>query len=276
MEYRERLPHPALRPFVRVCWTLTDDGRGGAGAQPILPDGCSELVVHRAHPFRRITGALDEAQAPLLFFVGQMRQPVLLAPGGAAEAVGLRFQSHGAYALLGLPQHALVDAIAPADALGLPWLSAALRRARDAPTSAAASEALEDALLRRLAQRTGARDPRVDAAVALVAGSDGAVSVEAAAARAGTSTRHLERLFRDWVGLGPKALCRVARFQAAAARVRHEPALPLAAVSADSGYFDQAHMVRDFLALGGTSPNQMRRGLGRITAAMMMSRAWDD
>jgi transcriptional regulator GlxA family with amidase domain len=93
--------------------------------------------------------------------------------------------------------------------------------------------------------------------------------VEEAAAFAGTSRRHLERLFREWVGVGPKVLARLARFQAAAALLLRAPQLPLAAVSADSGYFDQSHMVRDFLALGGTSPERMRQGLSHMTAAMM-------
>jgi AraC-like DNA-binding protein len=263
MDYRERLPHPGLRPFVRACWTLCG---GSAGAQPILPDGCTELVVHRERPFRLFAGLVEERQAPLLF-VGQMRRPVLLAPDGAAEAIGIRFHPHGAFALLGLPQRALADVIPAGDSLALPWLTSALRRAQEAPSPAAGLELLERALLAHIARAR--REPRVEAAVAIIGRHDGVVSVEAAAARAGTSARHLERLFRQWVGVGPKTLARVARFQAAAARVLRAPTLPLAAVSADSGYFDQAHMVRDFLALGGASPDQMRRGLGHMTAAML-------
>jgi AraC-like DNA-binding protein len=270
VEYRERLPHPALRPFVRACWTLVGGGAETA-PQPILPDGCTELVVHRQRPFRRFAAGVVERQAPLLF-AGQMRRPVLLAPDGAAEALGIRFHPHGAYALLGLPQQELVDEIPPADALGLPWLAAALRRAREAATLPCALGLVEQALLRRLERRRAVRDGRVDAVVGLVERSRGAVGVEAAAAFAGTSRRHLERLFREWVGVGPKVLARLARFQAAAARVTREPAVPLSAVSADSGYFDQAHMIREFQALGGASPDQMRRGLSRMTAAMMNGR----
>ena len=50
MDYREWPPHPALRPFVRAYGAL-----GGASAdarpQPVLPDGSSELIVHRERPF---------------------------------------------------------------------------------------------------------------------------------------------------------------------------------------------------------------------------------
>jgi len=52
MHYSEFLPHPRLRPFVRVCWTLSGPGAEMA-PQPVLPDGCTELIVHRGRPFWR-------------------------------------------------------------------------------------------------------------------------------------------------------------------------------------------------------------------------------
>ena len=88
----------------------------------------------------------------------------------------------------------------------------------------------------------------------------------------GTGRRHLERLFRDEVGVGPKVLARLVRFQAAAARVVGEPDAPLVAVSGDSGYFDQSHMIRDFLAFAGSSPDELRRRLGQMTAWMLAAR----
>jgi hypothetical protein len=64
MEYRETPPPPARRPFVRTYWTLSGPGAGSA-PQPVLPDGSSELIVHRARPFRRHTVERgNERQSP--------------------------------------------------------------------------------------------------------------------------------------------------------------------------------------------------------------------
>jgi AraC-like DNA-binding protein len=52
-----------------------------------------------------------------------------------------------------------------------------------------------------------------------------------------------------------------------------EPAVPLAAVSGDSGYFDQSHMIRDFMSFAGSSPDELRRRLGQMTAWMLAARA---
>ncbi|HEV7502207.1 MAG TPA: DUF6597 domain-containing transcriptional factor, partial [Vicinamibacteria bacterium] len=67
MEYREWPPHPILRPFVRAYWAL-EGGSEVSPPQPVLPDGSSELVVHRAAPFRRHTAArAAERQSRRLF-----------------------------------------------------------------------------------------------------------------------------------------------------------------------------------------------------------------
>lgn len=268
MEYRETPPPPALRPFVRTYWTLSGPGAGSA-PQPVLPDGSSELIVHRARPFRRHTVERgNERQSPLLF-VGQMRAPVILEPDGAAEVVAIRFRPHGAFALLGCPQDRLADEIADVPGLGLPWLTAAVRRAEEAPTAAAAIDELEGALLRRLNARPPRGDERVGAALDLITRAGGDVRVESAAAFAGTSRRHLERLFVEQIGVGPKVFARLLRFQAAAARLVAEPNVPLAAVSGDSGYFDQSHMIHDFLTFAGSSPAELRQRLAPLTAWMI-------
>jgi methylphosphotriester-DNA--protein-cysteine methyltransferase len=293
LQYREWPPHPALRPFVRAYWAL--HGRGAEShPQPVLPDGSSELIVHRRNPFRRHTARdVSEVavQPPSLsevavqptslsevavqserLFVGQMRAPVVLQADGDADVVGIRFRPHGAFALLECPQHRFADEIPEVEALSLRWLGEATRRAQEADTAEAALARLEEALLGRLRVRTRRIDPRVAAVVDMIERTAGDVRIEGAAEQAGTSRRHLERLFVEQVGIGPKVLARLARFQAAAVRVVDEPAAPLAAVSGDGGYFDQSHMIRDFMTFAGSSPDELRRRLGQMTAWMLVAR----
>ena len=78
--------------------------------------------------------------------------------------------------------------------------------------------------------------------------------------------------FLQQVGLTPKAYARVVRFTAAAARVMEDPSSRLADVSNEAGYFDQSHMIRDFLAFAGASPEALRLRLGQMTAWMLAAR----
>jgi AraC-like DNA-binding protein len=88
------------------------------------------------------------------------------------------------------------------------------------------------------------------------------VRVDDLAARLGTSTRSLQRLFADHVGLGPKWVinrCRI--LEAADLAASAEPGTPpdWAALAAELGYSDQAHLVRDFTSAVGTPPDRYAR-----------------
>ena len=84
--------------------------------------------------------------------------------------------------------------------------------------------------------------------------SGGGIEVNALAREVGWSRRHLTQQFQRELGLSPKVVGRVVRFDRAR-RLLTRPARPgLAAVAATCGYFDQAHLTREFRELAGMSP----------------------
>ena len=100
-------------------------------------------------------------------------------------------------------------------------------------------------------------DPAAEQAATLVARitDDPALRrVDQLAAASGISVRGLQRLFADYVGVGPKWVMRRARLHEAAARADSGEAIDWAALAADLGYADQAHLTRDFTATIGLPP----------------------
>jgi len=267
--YREIAPHPRLAPYVRTCWMLSG-AASEMGPQPVLPDGCTELIVHRGRPFWRHDDSGIAVRQATRLFVGQMLAPVVLAPEGHADIVAIRFEPFGAFALIGGHQSAPASLIVDADSLGEAWLSRAIRAAESADTAEIALHMLETALLARLDQRRRRSvDARVATAVHALTRARGAMTIEALAATASASARHLERLFQEQVGTSPKRFARVLRFQAAAAQVTAESPMSFADIATDSGYFDQAHMIRDFVTMSGTTPREFQRSLGALTKVML-------
>src|SRR5262249_14315437 len=120
-------------------------------------------------------------------------------------------------------------------------------------------EARLDRLDRVLADALGDRviDPRVEQALARLAAAGGAVSVGELSRAAGASPRNLQRLMTKWVGLGPKQLARILRFQGVLDRVERGERFDWAALAADLGYADQAHLVREVAAFAGLSPTEL-------------------
>jgi AraC-like DNA-binding protein len=81
----------------------------------------------------------------------------------------------------------------------------------------------------------------------------GAIPIQSLAREIGWSRRHFSERFRDLIGATPKSAARVFRFERAC-RVIVDQRPSLANVAASCGYFDQAHMTREWRALAGCSP----------------------
>jgi AraC-like DNA-binding protein len=91
--------------------------------------------------------------------------------------------------------------------------------------------------------------------------SGGQVPVAQLVREVGWSRRHFTARFREQVGLPPKTLARVLRFERAARMGERRGSRSWADVAAACGYYDQAHLVRDFQDLAGCTPTEFERGL---------------
>ncbi len=260
MHYEERAPHPRLRPFVEAYWILTGSPDSPA-LDPILPDGRSEIIVHRGAPFLRVQPGHDPARQTSLLFGGQLRTPTFLVADGGAEILGIRFRPCGASMFVRAPQTEFVDEVVDAGDAVAPWLTEALRRAQDAPTVDAAIAVVERALLGHATE-----PPRgfavASAAVDRLLASRGQATIEHVAADTGLSRRHIERVFLRHVGVTPKFFARIQRFQAAVDAVAREPWIDVALAH---GYADQPHLIRDFRELSGSSPQKLMTNFGALT-----------
>jgi AraC-like DNA-binding protein len=175
----------------------------------------------------------------------------------------------GARALLGLPAGELAEIDVPADMV----LGAACAELRDRAVAAAGWPerfAILDEILLRLASPADVA-PEVGWAWRRLLESGGRMRMADLAAGTGWSGRHLASRFRAEIGLTPKAAARVIRFtrartllarQAIADQngyglaVAGQNGYRLADTAAACGYFDQAHLAREFRALAGCPPSQ--------------------
>ena len=96
-------------------------------------------------------------------------------------------------------------------------------------------------------------DERVVRAVQAIRASHGAVALDRLTLEVGATPRTLQRLFATDVGVSPKLLVRITRFQRVFATWRDDPT-SLARVAAECGYYDQSHLVRDFRDFAGAAP----------------------
>src|SRR5262249_51282116 len=81
------------------------------------------------------------------------------------------------------------------------------------------------------------------------------------------SQRRFIQVFKAEVGLTPKLFSRIQRFQRIRSFIQRNPSINWADLAVDLGYFDQSHLIREFLEFSGLSPtdyvNRLRKSLYR-------------
>ncbi|MQA88099.1 MAG: helix-turn-helix domain-containing protein [Streptosporangiales bacterium] len=100
-------------------------------------------------------------------------------------------------------------------------------------------------------------DPRAEEAadiVAKIAANPEITRVDVLVRALDTSVRQLQRLFAEYVGIGPKWVIRRYRLHEVTERLAKGAEIDWASLAAQLGYADQAHFVRDFKKMFGESP----------------------
>jgi AraC-like DNA-binding protein len=264
------LPAPRLRPFIARYV-----GYRQAGVPPArhrgLPSPYLTVIFTLDDPLT-LAGHPDPRQPPGSYrtLVGGLHTaPALITHPGRQSGIQLAVSPLGARALLGLPAGELAGIdVEGSDVLG-PLTDRIAERLQAAGDWPARFAVLDQMLTPRLAVGpaggpvSGPADgvgAEVSHAWRLLLASGGRRAVSGLAAETGWSDRHLRNRFRAETGLTPKAAARVIRFDRARRVLQGRAAagmtLPtLAGLAADCGFYDQAHLAREFRDLAGCPPS---------------------
>jgi AraC-like DNA-binding protein len=204
-----------------------------------------------ATPTPTVTVILNAGAAfgglPRSFVAGLTDTAGIVDQTGEIECVDLKLTPLGAYTLLGLPMSELTNAVVDLDDL-LPKVG----RLAEAPSWGRRFSLLDSLLLARAQDGpTPARE--VAWGYRRLVETRGRLPIGTLAEEAGWSRRHLVARFRQQVGLPPKTMARVMRFKHLVSRLATPP-VDWSRLAAECGYYDQAHMNRDFREFAGTTP----------------------
>jgi AraC-like DNA-binding protein len=182
-------------------------------------------------------------------------------PRGVLRTLSARLRLGAPEAVLGVPASRVARRIVALEDL---WGETATRRlyerlveARDAQQ---AVRVFEGAIADRLALGTRRPSPIAIHAANKLASSH----VNVVAGELGVSDRHLRRVFRESVGIGPKAYAKLARFRRALRAAREQDEAGWAHVATVAGYYDQAHLIAEFRAIADATPRAFLTELASV------------
>jgi len=251
-------PAPPLRPYIRDYHGYRYQGFP-AGVHLGLPSRYLTMVASLDEPTRVALGRDRPAHAHETLAAGLHTRPVYLPHDGDGHGVQLALTPAGARALLGLPAAALAGTVVGlADLLG-PGAGELSERMAALPGWADRFAVLDEVLCRRL----GVVEPpdRVLSHVwRRLLASGGTARVAELAREVGWSRRYLAGRFTAEYGLSPKDVARVVRFERSARLLRVPRPTSIADVASACGYYDQAHLAREWRALAGVPPSAWLAG----------------
>ena len=234
-----RLAAPRLRPYV-AGYSAFRAGAGAAGRR-VLPLNVAVVVVDFAGRGALVSGPRDT--------------PLVQEQAGWRHGVAVGLTPAGARAVLGLPARELAGAVVPLDSLPGPRAGELTGRLEAAPGPAARFAVLDEVLTAWLRPERQP-DPIAARGWQQLQAHAGKATIGELAAGLGTGRRRLEAGFAREIGLTPKTVARIARFQDAVQALA-APSGTFAAAAA-CGYADQPHFNREIRAMAGITPTELR------------------
>jgi AraC-like DNA-binding protein len=216
-----------------------------------LPSRTVNLLVNFEQPLA-LPGDSAVARRASSFVVGMQTVSTVTERSGRQHGVHVELSPLAARAVFGVPMHLLTDSLVDLpdllgkDAQRLVEKLAAAGSWRERFTT------LHDTFAARVLDAP-MPSPLVAWAWSRLRATHGSVRIEELVSESGVSHRHLVARFRDEIGVTPKTLARVLRFERSVDLV-HRARTPFAEAALAAGYYDQAHFNREIRALTGCAP----------------------
>jgi AraC-like DNA-binding protein len=254
MQVRRFPVDPLLVPYIDSIWTVTAEaGLSPNDIRTVPPDAKPELLVPIGGTMTCFVNrqTIDFPEGRIMV-IGAMEGPAVLSSGPITN-LGVEFRPGTAYRFLDGAMKELLNAVYPVETvLGrtgqeLQW------QTEDTPGIEEKVRLIQRFLIHRLDALSN-EDQLIDVAVRRIQSTNGLTPVRVLCQELGHSKQHIERKFKDRLGLSPKSLSRILRFQSVYHRLMAQPGRSISWQDPLDLYYDQAHFIKEFKHFTGFSP----------------------
>jgi AraC-like DNA-binding protein len=252
------LPEHQLAPYVASIWVFESTfGVPIADSRIIVPDGRAKIILPFGNALcAAVNQSVLNATEHQIFLIGIQRSPATIGSTATnTRTIGMELTPKGLYHCFKLNMYELTDRMVSFEELFGPW-GARLQNRVGEVDNPEEKIALLQAGLTYLLQQNQKEYALLDYAVDLIAQTHGMLTIRELAGHVGYSKRYLDVLFKDHVGLSPKSLAGILRFQACYQVLARQTSPTSLRNSLSAYYYDQAHFIKEFKRYSGFTPHQ--------------------
>lgn len=256
-------PRQELRPYIESFWVFESmTGISLTDGNLAVPNGCSKLII----PYENSLSGISDGHAGVsrehgLYFVGnRVKSTLIHSTAQKTGFIGIEFAPQGAFPLFGISMQETVDEkIFDSEVLFGKW-------GRDTREIICNLEGLDQKIsflqdeLVRLSRRNH-RNRIIDFCVGTLRLAHGRIPIKELERNTGYTRRYLDLLFKQHVGLSPKVLAGIFRFQKFYKRWAQGQPYELVKEELYDFYYDQAHFSKEFKRMTDRSPREFMTGV---------------
>lgn len=226
-----------------------------------LPDGNTEIIFdfHDGPQFIYDNQTLKEIQACHHVWASGVRTGFISIPSGKQAAMFvISFKKGMAYPFFPVPMSEMSDRVVDADLLWGRDFAHLREHLLEIPEIDRKFMAAQRFLLKHF-QNKFSLNPAVEHAVSEIIRSPDQINLRRVSETIGYSQKHFISMFKQQVGVTPKAYLKIIRFQKAINEIEGQQDVSWTGISQDCGFYDQAHFIHDFKFFSGFTPEEYIR-----------------
>jgi AraC-like DNA-binding protein len=226
----------------------------------VTPNGCAKLIIPCDNAIESVAdGRRQVSHEHQMYFVGNRDSSTRLRTSPRNTTfITMEFTPQGAFSIFGVPMSETCNRLCEADAVFGRWSRETCERIDALPSMPQKVAFIQDQLLGlpRVHER---RNGTIDACVSAIRLADGRIAIRDLQRETGYSWRYIDRLFKEYVGLPPKVLAGIFRFQRFYRKWATTDSFDRLKEELYDFYYDQAHFSREFRRMTGHAPQQFVR-----------------
>ncbi|HJZ73684.1 MAG TPA: helix-turn-helix domain-containing protein [Vicinamibacterales bacterium] len=261
MKIRFVTPRVELQPYIASFWVLESPNGLPAAANSIAaPNGCAKLIIPYDNSIvAEADGRVQLTRAHRMNFVGIRDTATLIRTSPLKTGfIAVEFRPNGAFPIFGVPMSETSNRLWETDDVFGRW-SRDVQEAVNNLDRVDGKIAYIERQLALLSRKTSREPGIVDYCVARLRSVDGRMAIRDLERQTGYSRRYLDRLFHQHVGLSPKVLAEIFRFQRFYRKWAAGVSFDLLKAELYDHYYDQSHFSREFQRMTGHPPQKFMR-----------------